>query len=129
MPATKRTKLDPTSSRARSKSPSVSKVKAGSSSSTSKVKSESPSASEGFSEMPSTSKVKTYSPTSDCKIVKRSGALSRIPKTIEEKLKIAEPYSFFLTKVAGIQDTYNTTFVMDIKGARIEAYLRWVIDE
>ncbi|XP_045183449.2 tyrosyl-DNA phosphodiesterase 1-like [Mercenaria mercenaria] len=104
----------PSMSKVRSRSPTSSKVKS-ELPSTSKVKSRSPSASRGSSELPSTSKVKTHSPTSDCKVKKRSGSPCRNPKTVEGKLQLAQPYSLFLTKVAGIADKYNTTYAMDIK--------------
>jgi hypothetical protein len=66
--------------------------------------------------MPSTSKVKTYSPTSDCQVKRRSRSPCQNPSTVRGKLKIAQPYNFFLTKVAGIADKYNSTYTMDIKG-------------
>lgn len=37
------------------------------------------------------------------------------PQTVVEKFNFAQPYSFFLTKVTGIADSHNSTFVMDIK--------------
>ncbi|XP_060577228.1 tyrosyl-DNA phosphodiesterase 1-like isoform X2 [Ruditapes philippinarum] len=123
-PASKKIKLEsPLSSKIKPKSPYSSKVKVETSAddrsrspTRSKVKSESSlSLLKGSSEMPSTSKVKTHSPTSDCQVKRRSRSPCQNPSTLRGKLKIAQPYNFFLTKVAGIADKYNSTYTMDIK--------------
>ena len=46
----------------------------------------------------------------------RARSPPRTPKTIRDKFSQAQPYSFFLTRVSGIADKFNSSFVMDIKG-------------
>ncbi|XP_052269374.1 tyrosyl-DNA phosphodiesterase 1-like isoform X3 [Dreissena polymorpha] len=51
--------------------------------------------------------------TSKAKVKKRSSIVN--PKTVSEKLEQAQPYSFFLNRVVGLDGKYNSAFVLDIK--------------
>ena len=76
-------------------------------------------------EVPSTSK--QHKPKgSDVRPSVENGSISEIktsaPRNLSEKYQQAQPYSFFLTKVSGIDDKYNSSHAMDIKGTIITMY-------
>ena len=57
----------------------------------------------------------------------RAKSPPRTPKTVGDKFSQAQPYSFFLTRVSGIADKYNSSFVMDIKGNNINNTVRGLV--
>ena len=64
---------------------------------------------------PPAKKIKV-SPSVSSRSPPRARSPPRTPKTIRNKFSQAQPYSFFLTRVSGIADKFNSSFVMDIKG-------------